>query len=894
MTAGPGNRDRTPGWIRLALLAFPRAFRRRFGGEMEVDLMRQAADASRSRVGIGLRVVRAGLMERIRPSWTGRDVSERERGGVGTMLGTILQETAFALRALRRRPGFTMVAVLTIALGIGANTAIFSVVDGVLLSPLPWPEADRLVRIGSVAESSDGVSRAEYGTLETISHPEMEAMTDLDAFSSVVALRSSRVALTGMGPAEMIQVSRVTRGVLETFGMAPVVGRDLRPEEATDPARRVTVVSHEAWTRRFGADPAIVGSTVTLDAERYEIVGVAPADASWPQPVEFWVPGGTVEGDCWWGCSLFHAVARLAPDASVGQAQQQLDALALSLAEASPATQTNRSFSMQSLHTDLVQDVEEALWTLLGAVGLVLLIACANVAHLLLARGTARHGEFAVRSALGASRGRVLWSVLTEGVVLGFAGALLGVVLAAGAIQVLPALSDGSIPRIDQIAIDPPVLGFTLLMTVLAIGVFGVVPGLRAVRGVQLAGSMREGGRSGTQRAGRRSLLLSVEVALSLILLVGAGLLMRNFVALTSADLGITDERITRFDLSLPDGPYADADRVLALGAGLRERLMALPGVEEVSISVGAPLSAYSIGGSVRFIDRPEPLPGESSGAAVRVATPGHFDIYGLEVVQGRFFDETDRRGEPTAYVVNQTFVDHYFEPGDDPIGEPVRMGLSFGYGREPGRIVGVVEDVRTVGVAWEVEPEIYAPWEQLLSSFFTVSIATRDDVIPVAWIQEVVADLDGDVPLFRLNRIEEAMASEVAPTRFYLSLLGAFALLAMILAAVGLYGVVSYSVGQRTREIGLRVAMGADRDGIVRMVLAQGLRPTLVGMALGLVGALAVVRVLDSVLQGVESTDLLTFVTVPIVLLVVAMTAIFIPARRAARVEPVEALRAE
>ena len=855
---------------------------------MADDLMRRRRDGRAGWMRLAAGAVRAGLAERMLPTWYGGAGNEDEHGGgVERMIDVVRQELGFAVRALVRRPGWAAIAVFTIALGIGANTAIFSVVDGVLLRPLSFPDPDELVRIGSAEEGS-------FGTLQSLSHPEMEAMDDLAAFSSVVAVRTVNEALTGLGPAEMVPLGRVTRGVLETFGMPPVVGRDLRPDEAVDPTRRVAVASHAFWTTRLGADPDVVGRTVTLGAERYEIVGVAPAGATWPVEVAFWVPGGTVEGDCWWGCSLFSGLARLAPGVSPAEAQQQLDALATNLQEVSPATQTDRGFTLRRLHEDVVGDVSEALWMLLGAVGLVLLIACANVAHLLLARGSARQGEFAVRSALGASRRRVLGGVLAESAVLGVAGAVLGLALAVGVVAILPRLAGDAIPRISEVGIDGSVLAFTLVATLLSIAVFGVVPGLGAARGVRLAGSIRAAGRGGTARTTGRHALVAAEVALSLVLLVGAGLLMRTFASLVSTDLGVRTERVTRFDLSLPDGPYEDADRVLAFGHGLVDRLEALPGVERVSLALGAPMASYSIGGSVRFLDRPEPLPGEDAGAAVRVATPEHFGLYGLEVVRGRAFGVDDRRGEPTAYVVNEAFVRRYFDADDDPIGEPVRMGVSFGYGREPGRIVGVVADVGTVGVGWEIEPEIYVPWEQLLSSFFTVSVATRGESLSADAVRGILADLDPDVPYLRFHTVEAAFAAEVAPTRFYLSLLGGFAVLALVLAAVGLYGVVSYSVSRRTREIGLRVAMGADRGEIVRLVLRQGLGPTVAGILLGLAIAWGAVRLLETVLYGVEPTDPATFAVVSLLLFGVAVGATWVPARRAARVEPVEALRAE
>ncbi len=797
----------------------------------------------------------------------------------------VIQEVRFAARALFRRKGYAAVAILTIALGIGANTAIFSVIDGVLLRPLPFFEPDRLVLVGSVETDA-------FGILQSLAHPEAEAMDELSAFSSVAAFRGSRFTLTGLGPAETVVGSQVTRGLFETFGVTPALGRDLLAEEAVDPDRAVVVLAHRFWTTRLSADPDVLGSTVTLDNVAYEVVGVAPNEWAYPETAEFWVPGGRVEEDCWWGCSIFRVVARLAPGVSLDRAQAELDALATRLVDVSPNTQTGRGFSAASMHGELVGDVRGPLWVILGAVGLVLLIACANVAHLLLARGASRTGEFAVRGALGASKARLTGSVIAEGALLAIAGGVIGVGLGWGAIRMLPLLSDGSIPRIDAIALNPLVLSFSAALVVFSTLAFSLIPGLRAARGEGLGAEVRSSGRGGIAGGRGRSLLLAAEVALSVVLLVGAGLLLRTFGAMTAVDLGFETEGITRFNVSLPDNGYEAAEQVIQFVDGLEAGLGVLPGVGGVSVAVGAPLSSFSIGGSPRFLRRPDPPAGEGPSAAVRVATPGHWSVYGFVAAQGRLFDESDRRGEPTAYVVNQTFVDRYFADGQDPIGEELSMSLDFGYDREPGRIVGVVEDVSTNGPGWQIEPELYIPHEQLIASFFTVSVATGEPGLSRAQIAQVLAQIDPDVPMYGLDRIEEAVGGQIAPTRFYLTLIGTFALLAMVLAAVGLYGVIAYTVTQRTREIGLRVALGADNRGIVRLILGQGLAPTVLGITVGLGVAAATVRVLRSILFGIQPLDPITFVVMPLVLLAVATVAIFVPARRAARVHPTEALR--
>lgn len=877
---------------RLALRLFPAWFREEFGADMEDDLHRALSRPGAMPFRTVARLALSGLQERFRrrrvrgegaldARWDDRRLTGHGRW----TMEAVMQEVRFAARALLRRKGFAAVAILTIALGIGANTAIFSVIDGVLLRPLPFFEPDRLVLVGSVETDA-------FGILQNLAHPEAEAMDELAAFSSVAAFRGTRLTLTGLGPAETVVGGQVTRGLFETFGVTPALGRDLRADEAVDPDRAVVVLSHRFWSARLNADPEVLGRTVTLDNVAFEVVGVAPEGWAYPETAEFWVPGGRAEEDCWWGCSVFRVVARLAPGVGLDRAQAELDALATRLVDLSPNTQTGRGFAAASMHGEMVGDVRGPLWVILGAVGLVLLIACANVAHLLLARGASRTGEFAVRGALGASKARLTGSVIAEGALLALAGGVIGVGLGWGAIRMLPLLSDGSIPRIDAIALNPVVLGFSAALVVFSTLAFSLVPGLRAARGEGLASEARSSGRGGIAGGRGRSLLLAAEVALSVVLLVGAGLLLRTFGAMTSVDLGFETDGITRFNVSLPDNGYEAAEQVIEFVDGLETGLGQLPGVRGVSVAVGAPLSSFSIGGSPRFVRRPEPAAGEGASAAVRVATPGHWSVYGFAPARGRLFDDSDRRGEPTAYVVNQTFVDRYFADGQDPIGEELSMGLDFGYDSEPGRIVGVVEDVSTRGPGWEIEPELYIPHEQLVASFFTVSVATGELGLSRAQIAEVLSRLDADVPMYGLDRIEEAVGSQVAPTRFYLTLIGTFALLAMVLAAVGLYGVIAYTVAQRTREIGLRVALGADHQGIVRLILGQGLAPTLLGITLGLAVSAGTVRVLRSILFGIEPLDPITFVVMPLVLLAVATVAILVPARRAARVHPTEALR--
>jgi predicted permease len=871
--------------FRAALRTFPPAFRERFGVEMEehfLDVMTCRSGPKRMWTGWSAlgRLAGQGMAERFRPTLSADRNRERRRWGVEGWI----RDLRLAARALARRPAYAVVAGLTIALGIGANTAIFSLIHGVLLTPLDYPDPDGLVFVGEAADRP--------GLVNSISAPEVYALEEIPSLDAVAGVRGARMTLTGFGPAEAVVGALVTRGLLGVFHLEPALGRDLRPEEGRDEGVRRIVLSHRFWTDRLGADPDAVGRLLTLDGESWEVVGVAPEGWAYPSNASYWAPGGTLEGDCFWGCNLFRAVGRLAPGATLEGARAEALALSTALEADHPDQQTTRRFDLGSLHERVVGQARDGLWLLLGAVGVVLLIACANVANLLLVRAQNRRGEVAVRRALGASRGRLVREVLTESMLLAGAGGLLGALLAAGVLQLLPALAGGAVPRLDEVALDGPVLAFTAGAALFTVLVAGLLPALRVSRGAGALGSRHSPDR---RDARSRNLLLSAEVGLSLVLLVAAGLLLRTFAALSRIDPGFATEDVVRFDVSLPDAVYDEADDVLAFADRLETTLEALPGVEAAALGMGTPLTAYSVGASLTLMDRPEPPDGEEANAAMRVVTPGYLELQDIRLLRGRGFSGAERNGEPSAYLVNETFVRRYLREGEDPIGIPLRAGVSFGFGREPGEIVGVVEDVRAGGLGMESEPEFYAAFSQYLPTFFTVNVRTVPGaVVGEAEIRSALAVVDPDVPLFRLSTVEEAIREELAPSRFYLALVGAFAGLALVLSAVGLYGVVAYAVARRTREIGVRVALGADRDAIRRLVLTEGLRPTLLGLAGGVLVALLGARAIRSLLYGVEPLDPVTFAVVPLLLLGVAVLAILAPARRATREDPVEALRGE
>ena len=878
--------------LSLVLRLFPGRFRARFGAEMEEHFQ----EALEDRAGLAglffagvtlLLLVRHALAERWRPtlrSQLGAAVDDDSKGGWG--VEGWQKDLRMAGRALLRRPAYAAVAIVTIALGIGANTAIFSVIHGVLLTPLDFHDPDGLLFIGEEAERP--------GLVNSVSSPEVYALEGLPGLEAVAGVRGSRMTLTGLGDVDAVVGALVTRGLMELFRVEPYLGRDLLPEEGVDGTTRRLVVSHRFWSTRMGADPDAVGRSLIFDGESYEVVGVAPEGWGYPATASFWAPGGTVEGDCYWGCNIFSAVGRLAPGATLEGVRAEAAALSRRLEEEHPREQTTRVLALDTLRNRMVGSAENGLWVLLGAVGVVLLIACANVANLLLIRAQNRRAELAVRRALGASKARLVREVLTESVLLAGVGAFLGVLIATQALRLLVALAGEVIPRIDQVAIDGPVLAFTVAATAFTVLAAGLMPSLRVTKGG--AGALGVRSVSGDRREARsRSLLLSGEIGLSLVLLVGAGLLLRTFTALSSVDPGFATENVVRFDVSLPDAAYDEPDEVLAFTQELEAGLAALPGVEEAATGMGTPLTAYSVGATVRLLDREEPPDGTGPQAAMRVVSPSFFAVQGIELLRGRGFDGSEVNGGPSAYLVNETFVRRYLADVEDPVGVPMRAGVSFGFGRQPGEIVGVVADVRGGELGGEAEPEFYGAFAQYLPTFFTVSFRTAPGAsVPEAEVRRVLASVDPDVPLFRLSTVEEAIEGELASPRFFLSLVGAFAGVALILSGIGLYGVVAYSVARRTREIGLRLALGADRDQIRQLVLREGLRPTLLGLVGGVVVALLGAGALRSLLYGVEPLDPTTFVGVSAVLLVVAVVAILAPARRAARVDPMRALRGD
>jgi putative ABC transport system permease protein len=804
-------------------------------------------------------------------------------------MDVVFQELRFALRALRRRPGFSLVATLTLALGIGAATAIFSVVDAVLLRPLPYPDPDGLQFVATY-DMPEG-PEAGQGNM---SQADIESVRGLASFAAAEGYSDGSIPVTGRGDPVLVEGARVTGGLMTALGVTPHLGRDLRHEENAPDAPRVVVVGYDFWRSQLGGQPDVIGATLEIAEVVHEIVGVAAPGFSFPDRTQLWTPRRLDEG-CGRGCHTYDAVARLVPGVSRERANQELHALARGLSDQFPDSNHEKGLYARPLVDHLVGDVRRGLWTLLGAVGIVLLIACANVANLLLVRGSTRSSEIAVRSALGAGPRRMLGTVLTESAVLAALGAVFGVALAQVSVYGLRLVPPGTIPRIDDVTLDGRVLIFALGLTILVTLLFGMAPALRLARTApasDLGGAARAGREPGDARS--RSLLLAGEVALSVMLLAGAGLFIRSLTELHAVDLGFEEREIARFRLNLPISRYDELGPITDYFERLEEGLRAIPGVEAVGSVFSPPLGFGNIIADVYVEGRPAPDPGQETSAALHPATPGYLETMGIPVLRGRGIERTDRIDTEAVALVNETFVRENF-PDEEVLGRHVGVTASFGHERDTlWTVVGVVADSRR-NLESEPRAQVYVPHAQFGAGDLTVHLRGRANaggLLPAA--RETVRALDPNVPMARAETLTEAIRRETGATRFYLGVVGLFAALAVVLAAIGLYGVVSYLVSRRTREIGIRVALGAGTGRVRRMVLLQGLRPALAGVAAGVVGALLAGRVVASLLYEVRPRDPVVLAAVVAVLLLVSLIATLVPAIRATRVDPVDALGAE
>ena len=814
-------------------------------------------------------------------------------------MDVLLHDIRHSVRVLIKNPGFTAVALVTLAIGIGANTAIFSVVSAVLMNPLPYQDAEQLVRVREELPVMRGAQSMSIMTADTLENWRDETET----LDTLAGYRPASFTLTGRGEPVRLSGAAVSADMFSLLRATPLVGRVFEREEERPGANRVAVLSHTGWQQRFAGDPDIVGGTIRLDDEPHTVVGVMPQGFYFPdREAELWTPLVTAVPNLQPGQVViiaFQGLARLHTGVSIEQAVAEGQTVLQRIQEdrSGPTAQMRApTLRLIPLQEEMVGGVRPALLALLAAVGFVLLIAVANLANLLLARGAARQREMAVRAALGAGRSRLVRQLLTESTLLSLAGGLVGVLAAYWVIRLLPSLAPADIPRIDDVQLDGGVLGFALALSVGAGLLFGLVPALQSAR-VNLVrtlneGSARSGGGFRLLRANRtRSTFAVAEIALALVLLVGAGLLIRSFTTLIDIDPGYDPSNVLTTRLNLPTARYADPDARRNLLSQILERIEQAPGVEEAGLVSFLPLSSGEARMIVGIAGRPAPASFEDRPSArTQAVSAGYFRAMGLRLVDGRWLTRTDETPGAEVVMVNESFARQYLD--GDAVGE--RLTLGPGGARE---IIGVVADVRHRGLDSEPTPEIYRSYMQGRGPQRGIALVIRTEGDPltlVPFLRTAVLEIDPTLPLDDVMTMEARLATSVAQPRFYALLLGLFASLALTLAGVGIYGMLSYLVSQRSTEIGVRMALGARQSSILTLVLRQGAWLTGIGLVIGLGGAYAVTGLLTSLLFGVTATDPITFAIVPLILMTVALLACYIPARRATRVDPMVALRYE
>ena len=807
---------------------------------------------------------------------------------------TTLQDLRYALRVLARQRLFTVMALITLALGIGANSAIFAVVNAVLLRPLPYRDPGRLVLIEELIATL---------TREGMPVPPpdvIEFQQNSKTFEAVAGFDGKAVDLTGQGQPERLQGLRASAELFQVLGVAPMLGRGFTHEEDR-PGSGVAVISYRLWQRRFGGDRRVVGRVITLDRQPTTVLGVMPKNFEFPLPGIYYGGGGT---DVWVPMGFtaselanhvaynFGIVARLKPGVSLDLALADARAVAHHIHEQFPPrirAEAALDAQVSPVIKRVVQGSRSLLWLLVGAVGFVLLIACVNVANLLLGRAAGREREFAVRSALGAGRARLFRQLLTESVLLSAAGGAVALLLAMWLVSFLARMIPSSVPRAATIDLDWRVVAFTAAVSVLAGLLFGTLPAMMAARSgeaTRLKDAAR-GATSGARHARLRGLLVVGEVALSLVLLVGAGLLVRSFLALRAVDPGFDAEHVLTARVSLPASAYRGAS-IGDFYQRLLDGLSALPGVRAAGAATKLPLT---LAGQHLFVVRDPAFPPALSSHAVVLGD--YFQAVGIPLRRGRFFDSRDREGAEHVLIVNETLARTYF-PGQNPVGQQIKLGSR--ESPDPWfTVVGVVADAKDKGLGSDAMPQTYLPYseENWNSMAVAVKASARPEALTSA-LRAAVARLDPDLPVTNLQTTRALVEGSLAPMSFQTALVGSFAGLALLLAAIGIYGVVSYAVAQRTQEIGIRMALGASRTSVLKLVIGQGMRFVLAGVVLGLGASLALTRVMTGFLYGIKPTDAVTFALAPVVLSIVALAANFAPARRAASIDPTIALRYE
>jgi putative ABC transport system permease protein len=799
-----------------------------------------------------------------------------------------LQDFRYAIRMLFKSPGFALIAVATLAIGIGLNTAMFSVVHTVLLKRLPFPEPDRLV---SLYESIPAKGYPQF----SVSPPNyLDWAEQNHSFKEMAAYTDGTTTLTGTRQSRQVQVLLGTPSLMRVLQVSPKLGRAFLPEEGQTGRDKVVILSHSFWQQEFGSDPSIIGKPVHFDEEAYTVVGVLSPGARFPtSESDVWMPlAFAADIQTQRGAHWLDVIGRLKDGVSVQQADEDIKQIAARLAQQYPKQNHDESALALSLHNSIVGQVRPALLILLGAVGFVVLIACVNVANLLLARSTARQRELAIRAALGAKRTRIMRQLLTESILLSVLGAASGLLLAFWLQTAIVNYGPKDVPLLESLSLSGAVLAFTTVLTVSTAVLFGLLPAWRAA-GVDLHVAMRSGamGSLGASHRSMRNSLVVAELALSVMLLVGAGLLIRSFARLSGVDPGFDSNNVLSFNLIVPDNRYTDASKMNRYFDDVLARFRSLPGVESVGTVNGLPLTNFRYSSSMDIDHQPDPL---DRSAQLRVANDGYFSTMKIPLLQGRLFTSGDRMETQKVLLISAQAAKMLF-PSGDAIGHHVKFGARPGFFNVEGDIVGIVGDVHDFGLELAPPPMFYVPLAQSGTGYASVVIRTAGDPKNlISLVREQMQAVDPNIPLAKAALLPDLVSSSKSERRFYMFLLGLFATVALTLAVVGIYGVISYTVSQRTQEIGVRVALGARQADIIHMVLGEAAKMVVIGVGVGMVAAMIASRFMASLLFGISRHDPLTIAGVSLVLVAFALFASYWPARRATQVDPLVALRSE
>jgi len=811
----------------------------------------------------------------------------RDARGVG-LIENLLRDTTYSLRVLLKNYAFTIVVVLTLALGIGANTAIFSFANGILLRPLPYPQSDRLAVLDEFSYKQNRESMA-------VSYPNfLDWREQNKSFEDIgIYFSTQRFAMSGAGEPTEVRGSYISHGLFEILGVSPQLGRTFTANEDTPDEEWVVILGHSLWQRSFGGDPNIIGRKIMLNSRARTVVGVMPPGFRFPDTAELWAPVALTTKTFTRNDHGLLSIARLKDGVTLTEAQAEMNNIAARIEQANPVTNEGLGVKVNSLHDTLTGDYRQALLILLSVVGCVLLVACVNVANLMLARATARQREFALRAALGASRWRIMRQLLVESLLLALAGGVLGFLLSIWALRLLLTAIPGEIPFWMNFGIDLRVLGFTAAINLLTGLLFGAAPALQTSR-VDLNDTLKEGGRGGSGvRSHARSLLVVAEIALSLVVLVGAGLMIQSFLRLKRVNIGLNAHNVLTAAISLPRARYKEDDQRIAFYKQLLERMRNLPGIEAVSATGTLPLGGGGWGRSLTVEGFPVLSVGQAPSIQHTVVTPGYFRTMGIPLLAGRDFNDADVKDSPNVTIIDERLAREYW-PNQSPIGKRVRFGPP--EDNEPWHtIVGVVGTVRHQRMQEDTRKSVYLPHAKIPTGGMALVLRTTSNPQELTGaLRREVAQLDPDLPVSEVATMEEVVAESIWQPRLYAKLFGAFAGGALLLALIGIYGVMAFLVQTRTHEIGVRMALGASRRDVFKLIVGRGMKLTAVGVLIGVGGAIALTRLMHSLLFNTSATDPVTFIVISALLSLAAFFACYLPARRAAKVDPLIALRYE